>query len=211
MFRVLEFEEICQQHVLRASMLAHRTDQFVARHRWPLETDRFGVEVDEYDAPGTQYCVVERYGHHLASLRLRPARAQSMTETAFHELWDAADGKIQGSTEVSRLCYAPGLTAMEQFDALSDLALGLCRHCSAAGVTSIFGVVFPAVLKLMKRIAWPPNVLGQCQSPTGPLLLVEWQASEFMVWELQERRAEREAMIAARAARRDDHALAQAA
>lgn len=211
MFRVLDFEEICKQHVLRASMLAHRTDQFVARHRWPLETDRFGVEVDDYDAPGTQYCVVERNGRHLASLRLRPAQESSMTETAFQELWKAADGKIDSSTEVSRLCYAPGLSAMEQFDALSDLALGLCRHCSASGVTSIFGVVFPAVLKLMKRIAWPPNVLGEYQSPNGPLLLLEWQANEFMVWELQERRAEREAMMAACAQRRSQIPLAEAA
>jgi hypothetical protein len=89
MLKVLDHSRLTQDPRLADSMLRDRAAQFVERHGWNLSLGPDGHEVDEFDAPGTIYCILEEDRRHLASVRLRPARDGSMVERHFRPLWDA--------------------------------------------------------------------------------------------------------------------------
>jgi N-acyl-L-homoserine lactone synthetase len=173
-------------------MLADRGRQFVARHRWPLRLDHEGLETDEFDDPSTTYCVVAEGDRHLASLRLRPAADGSMAERYFPALWREPGARLRGTAEVSRFCAAPGLSPETRLNAVSDLLLGVCRHCQRVGIASFFGVVFPPVARVIRQAGWPPSVLRETRDARGTLLLAEWTPDELVAWSIQEQRELRE-------------------
>ena len=114
----------------------------------------------------------------IASVRLRPAATGSMVEDHFAGLWLRGQGLRKG-VEITRFCAAPGLGADDRLTAVSELLLGLCRHCQRTGIDSIFGVVFPASgAGDPARPAGPAAVLGRdARRPrAGHLLLVQWIA-----------------------------------
>ena len=138
------------------------------------------------------YCLVADGGRHLASLRLRPAAAGSMLARHFPALRAAAGGGLTAAVEVTRFCSSPGLSPDDRLAAVSDLLLGLCRHCQCSGIERFFGVVFPSVARMLARAGWPGQVLAEGGDASGTLVLAEWTASDLVAWELQDRRATRE-------------------
>ena len=195
MFCTLDHSEFNREPTMLQSMLMDRTRQFVSRHNWPLRLDAAGVETDEYDDGLTTYCLVTEAGLHRASVRLRPAAAGSMVERHFPALWQA---DLRTGVEITRFCAAPDLSPDDRLTAVADLLLGLCRHCQRTGIGSFFGVVFPAVARVMKQAGWPAVVLNQTRGADGSLLLARWTPSNLVAWSIQERRELREEIWAKR-------------
>ena len=189
MFFAVDHAALQEKPGIRRSMLVDRAEQFVARHRWPLRLDASGLEIDEYDDALTTYCGVAETGRHVASLRLRPAAAGSMVERHFPALWLAG---LRDGVEITRFCAAPALSPDARLTAVSDLLLGLCRHCQYEGIGSVFGVVFPAVARVIKQAGWTGTVLNETQDAAGRLLLAQWTPSDLVAWNIQERRELRE-------------------
>jgi acyl-homoserine lactone synthase len=172
-------------------MFQHRTDQFVDRHGWPLHLDAEGLEIDQYDDDAATYCIVEQDGRHIASVRLRPAAAGCMVDDHFPELRMPGQSLRKG-VEITRFCAAPGLSPDARLTAVSDLLLGLCRHCQRNGIGNVFGVVFPAVARVIRQSGWAGALLNEIDGADGRLLLMQWTPSERVAWTIQERREFRE-------------------
>jgi len=189
MFLSLNLHQLTVLPALRHSMFADRAGQFVDRHRWPLRLDDEGLEVDDYDDGVATYCIVAAGGHHLASVRLRPVRSGSMTEDHFPGLWREA---LRSGVEITRFCCAPDLSPDQRLSAVSDLLLGLCRHCQASGIVGIFGIVFPAVARVIRQAGWPSNILGEIRDQRGTMVLTQWTPGDLVAWDIQEKRELRE-------------------
>ena len=189
MFFVLDQNGLAGNENLRRAMLVDRGRQFVERHGWPLHIDGAGLEVDEYDDLAATYCMVADARRHLASARLRPAGTGCMVERYFPGLWRPELGH---HVEITRFCSSPSLTPDERLMAVSDLLLGLCRHCQREGIETFFGIVFPAMARALQQAGWPAEVLERMQCADGTLLLARWTPSEVVAWEIQERREFRE-------------------
>lgn len=177
---------------LANSMFRDRALQFVERHRWELPARSDGLEVDQYDDAAATYCVVEQDNRHRASLRLRPAAAGSMAEQHFPALWDGQENDLADTLEVTRFCAAPALSPIERIDAISDLLLGLCRHCQRSGIERFFGVVFPQAARTIRQAGWAPEFLNKTTDSRGTLILAQWRVDPFTAWTIQERREFRE-------------------
>jgi acyl homoserine lactone synthase len=188
MLKVLDHSRLTQDPRLADSMLRDRAAQFVERHGWNLSLGPDGHEVDEFDAPGTIYCILEEDRRHLASVRLRPARDGSMVERHFRPLWDAFGPELHPSWEVTRLLLAPGRAGQ---NALGELLIGLCGLCLRQGIPSFFGVVFPSVARVLSRAGWAPRILGRLERDGETLLLASWQATHLVHWTLQARQDSR--------------------
>jgi acyl homoserine lactone synthase len=189
MLKVLDHSKLALHPRLTDSMLRDRATQFVERHGWNLPLARDGREVDEFDAPGTLYCILEEHGRHLASVRLRPAQKGSMVERHFQPLWDTFGPELHPGWEVTRLLLAPKGCGQ---DVLGELLIGLCGLCLQHGIKSFFGVVFPSVARVLSRAGWPPRVLGRQERNGETLLLASWQATHIVHWTLQARQDERQ-------------------
>jgi N-acyl-L-homoserine lactone synthetase len=189
MFFGLSYDQLTQRDGLRRTMFLDRGRQFVERHRWPLRLDATGLEIDEYDDREATYCVVTEGSRHLSSARLRPAARGCMVERYFPNLWRPDLGD---SVEITRFCASPRLTPDERLTAVSDLLLGLCRHCQRERIETFFGIVFPAMARALQQAGWPAELLAQKQGATGTLLLARWTPSEMVAWNIQERRELRE-------------------
>ncbi len=158
MFLAVDRTELALMPLLCHSMFSDRASQFVARHGWALDLDAAGLEVDEYDDTLATYCIIEGEHRHRASVRLRTAATGSMVEHHFPELWRT---DLSERVEITRFCAAPDLGLEDRLTAVADLLLGLCRHCQRTGIRSIFGVVFPAVARVIRQAGWAGEVLAQ--------------------------------------------------
>ncbi|MFT3972053.1 MAG: acyl-homoserine-lactone synthase [Amaricoccus sp.] len=193
MFLAIDGSDLNSMPMLRRSMFVDRADQFVHRHGWPLPLDAGGLEIDEYDGSGTTYCMMMREGRHLASVRLRPEAAGSMVERHFPALWRE---EFRNGTEITRFCVSPRVRSDPRSTLVPELLLGLCRHCQRAGIDSVFGVVFPSVLRVIKQAGWSGSVHAKSEDKRNALLLVEWIPSSIVAWRLQEQIGAREVVPA---------------
>ena len=100
--------------------------------------------------------------------------------------------RLRDGVEITRFCAAPDLSPDRRLIAVSELLLGLCRHCRRSGIDSFFGVVFPTVARVFRQSGWPAVVLGEARQGSDILQLAEWTPSEIVAWDIQERRAARE-------------------
>lgn len=205
MFRILSHAEAEAAPQIYQQMLEHRATQFVDRLKWPLSKTDEGFEIDAYDRPGSLYCVVERNGRHAGSLRLRAPGDGIMTEDVFEPLWLQGAPRLQGAIEVTRFCVAPHLAPDERTLVVADLLLGLCRYCLQNGIEKVFGVVFPAVARVIRNAGWQGESLAVQVSDVGRLVLMEWHASEFVAWDIQERASD---IVSARRGRMPDMPVA---
>lgn len=185
MFQVLNQAGLAADRRLCESLLRDRAEQFVHRHGWPLAVSQEGFEIDEFDAPGTEYCVVSEDHRHVASVRLRCATGGSMAERHFPELWSATGRDLRRLHEVSRLCIAPRAAPVARDMALAELLIGLCRHCLRRDVPHFFGIIFPAVARSLRRAGWPPEIIGEHTRRGELLLLGIWEPSSRVDWNLQ--------------------------
>lgn len=184
MLKVLDYAELACCRQLCDSMLRDRATQFVDRHQWDLPLAAGGREMDEFDAPGTIYCILEEGMTHLASVRLRAAQDGSMVERHFRPLWATFGPELREEWEVSRLLLSPARVGR---DAIGDLLIGLCGLCLGRNIPSFFGVIFLSVARTLTWAGWPPRILGRLERGGETLLLARWEATHLVHWSLQER------------------------
>ncbi len=194
MFLTLDPASLTVMPSLRRSMFMDRARQFVERHGWQLRRDEEGLEIDEYDDESATYCVIAGERLHRASVRLRPSRGGSMVEHHFPNLWRES---LRDRVEITRFCASTSLEGGVRATVVSELLLGLCRHCQVSGIGSIYGVVFPPVARVIRQAGWDGDILARADGPEGTLLLVEWTPSALVAWTIQERLEAREAALAA--------------
>ncbi|WP_161555997.1 acyl-homoserine-lactone synthase [Mangrovicoccus ximenensis] len=197
MVTAFQYADFTARADLAASVHRDRAAQFVARHGWPLVLTGEGREVDSFDAPGTEYLVAARAGRHLASLRLRRASAGSMAQAAFPDVWRRHGGGLSQMSEVTRLCSAPGLGALDCRAAIAELLIALCRHGRQSGQERLFGVVYPGVARGIARSGWHSERLDSFETDGRETWLCRWDCTAAADWALQEsaaRLAERAAM-----------------
>ena len=105
---------------------------------------------------------------------------------------------MRDAVEITRFCAAPGLGSDDRLTAVSDLLLGLCRHCQRTGIPSLFGVVFPQMVRVIRQAGWFGTILNRMEEGDTTLLLVEWVPGDLVAWSIQERRELREELWAHR-------------
>jgi N-acyl-L-homoserine lactone synthetase len=196
---MMSYDEIAAAGPLSESMFRHRAVQFVARQGWPLRLTN-GLEIDEFDAPGTVYAVFAEGERHLASVRLRPAQHGSMVERHFPAFWHRHADALRQAPEVTRLCTAPRAAQQWRHHAVRELLIGLCGHCLNAGTEQFFGVVYPSVARTLARIGWGGDVVERVEIRGEALVLATWRVSHLVYWNLQ-----------AASERQDDRAATRAA
>lgn len=184
MLKVLNYADLALHERIAGSMMRDRAIQFVHRHQWGLPLASDGREVDEFDAPGTLYCILEEREMHLASVRIRKAKNGSMVERHFRPLWAAFGPDLREGWEVTRLLLSPGRAGKET---IGELLIGLCELCLGRDIPSFFGVIYPSVARTLTRAGWPPHVLGRLERDGETLLLARWEATHLVHWTLQER------------------------
>lgn len=192
MFTSVRLLQLAHRRDLSRSMFRDRALQFVERHRWNLTLLGDGLEIDEYDDELATYCIVEESGRHLASVRLRPAGKGCMVEKYFPLLWNSNGARLERSVEITRFCASPSLSADDRIAAISDLLLGLCRHCQRTGIDRFFGVVFPQAARVIRQAGWAPHELCRTSDSQSELILAEWSIEPLTSWTIQERREFRE-------------------
>lgn len=134
------------------SLFNDRRRQFINRHKWDLQVNKDGYEIDEYDDELSDYLVVHDCGVHLGSCRVRPTNASSMIADHFSqhfpkigEYLDSANGKIH---EVSRFCRSPEISLKESRSAIAILVKLLKSHKERQDIASFIAVVSPEVARL---------------------------------------------------------------
>lgn len=152
-----------------------------------MQVDHLGRESDDFDRPGTSYCLVHEAEMHQASLRLRHAGDGTLTEQAFPTLWARHSVALLDMVEVTRLCSRPDLNEVVRQRATVELLLGLCRFGVRTGQRRLFGIVYAGVARAIQRAGWQPEVIDRVQDSGRPVLLATWECTSLVDWQLQER------------------------
>lgn len=187
MLRVLSSAALAAEERLCKSMFSDRARQFINRLNWPLPTHEEAYEIDQYDGHGTTYIVEERSGRHAGSLRVRTPSSGIMTEDVFPDLWHQSSGRLQRALEVTRICVCPDLDPASRTDVVCSLLLGLFDLAQSQGASSVFGVVFPSVGKVIRAAGWYGNVIALQVTSNQTLMLMEWHIHDTVPAEIKSR------------------------
>jgi acyl homoserine lactone synthase len=185
-FEVLSYEALLTDPKIRRAVHFDRMQQFHDRHGWAVSVTCDGLEIDQFDASGTTYCMVRAGSFHHASLRLRDASDGNMVEQAFGQFWANHGRDLRDKVEVTRLVSSYHVQGTFRQLSVAELLLGMCRHSRKYGQPELFGVVFPSVARTLKRIGWEPDIIDSMDHGRSKLLLARWTASAQVDWALQE-------------------------
>ena len=158
MLRYLTSEELDQRPRLRDSMCEDRARQFRARRGWEVKVDALGQERDQYDGlPGCLYVIwEERDGSHGGSMRFLPTTGRTMLAEHFLALAQGVSFESPWIWECTRFCLSPGAGArVAPALMLGGLDLGLGH-----GLSHAVGVFDAPMVRVYRRLGWPPAVLG---------------------------------------------------
>jgi N-acyl-L-homoserine lactone synthetase len=152
------------------AMFRHRAETFADRLGWEV-TVKSGYERDRFDDLNPLYLVsvdpeTERYW---GSLRLLPTTGPNMLRDVFPQLLDEGD-VVESATiwEVSRICAAavpgqPGRGRSGASYVLGELMVGITEVSVLAGVTQIVAVFDTRLLRILKAVGYPPEIIGRPQ------------------------------------------------
>lgn len=167
-------ESLRANQTLYDQMFQDRRRQFIDRLNWGVRQDGYGRELDEYDNSKAKYVVwVGEKGQHLGSLRLTESNHQSMIMDHFRSEFAEHFTPSAGCWEITRFCVSPSVTAQGQNAVSSQLVKGVGLFGVENRVTNYFGLCFPPMLRIYKRLGWPPSRVDRGLVTTG-LLLTTW-------------------------------------
>lgn len=144
---------------LRSSMLQDRRVQFKERQNWEVHVNSKGEEVDEYDQMNPLYVLChDGAGRHLGSMRFLPTVGQTMVNDHFTHL--SGGGTIISPLiwECTRFCISPNADSAGQTAA--KLMLAGCEMGLRFGLTHSIGVFDARMVRIYRRIGWPPEIIG---------------------------------------------------
>ena len=172
MLRYLTTQDLAALPRLSDSMFRDRARQFHARRGWNLRIDGDGRERDQYDGlPGALYVVWERPdGTHCGSMRFLPTTGRTMLAEHFAELTQGRSIASRYIWESTRFCLAPGAEPrIAPALMLGGLEIGLGH-----GLSHAVGVFDAPMLRIYRRLGWPPAVLGTTGSGRGAISAGLW-------------------------------------
>jgi len=160
MLRYLRGSDLDRYPKLRDGMFRDRARQFRDRLGWAVKVDADGLERDGYDALDPLYVLWQRRdGGHGGSMRFLPTEGPTMLADHFVHLTDGRSIRAPRVWECTRFCLAPGGRAAPQVPAALMLAgaeIGL-----VFGLTHAVGVFDARMVRIYRRLGWPPQVFGQ--------------------------------------------------
>jgi len=157
MLRVLDAATLEDHPKLATTMFQDRAQQFSARLGWEVTVSQDGQERDEYDELNPLYIIWELPdGRHGGSLRFLPTTGRTMLHEHFAELTQGVSIRSAFIWECTRFCLAPGAGAgIAAALMLGGLDVGLRR-----GLSHAVGVFNAPMVRIYRRLGWPPAVLG---------------------------------------------------
>ncbi|RVV96650.1 autoinducer synthase [Mesobaculum littorinae] len=162
MIRYLYGSALARHPALRDGMFRDRAGQFCDRLGWPLDRDAAGREIDAYDTDAALYVmVVGPHGCHRGSMRFLPTTGRTMLADHFAHLCPEGAPRAPGVWECTRFCLAPGATGTGGARISAALMLGALEMGLQLGLTGSVGVFDARMLRVYRRLGWPPVVLGE--------------------------------------------------
>ncbi|SFP36292.1 acyl-homoserine-lactone synthase [Tranquillimonas alkanivorans] len=157
MIRYIFGDALDRYPLLRDSMFRDRAAQFRARLHWDVTTDAAGHERDQYDALNPLYVVWQRPdGRHGGSLRYMPTTGRTMLAEHFPHLVDVPMIRSPHIWECTRFCLAPCAPGHVS----AALMLGGLEAGLRLGLSHAVGVFDERMIKVYRRLGWPPAPLG---------------------------------------------------
>lgn len=155
------------------AMFRSRAETFHERLGWEV-TVKNGYERDRFDDINPLYLVsvdpdTERYR---GSVRLLPTSGPNMLRDVFPFLMGGEVVESATVWEASRICAATDDTAVLPHAILSELIAGMSEVCRLAGLTGIVTVFDARVLRILRKIGCPVELLGPPQKVGGILCYV---------------------------------------
>ncbi len=159
MLRYLRARELRDHPRLAHSMFRDRAAQFRDRLGWAVTVNAAGEERDAYDAQALNafYVIWEgEGGRHGGSLRFLPTMGPTMLADHFLHLTDGVTFRSPHIWECTRFCVAPEAPA----HVAAALMLGGLEIGLAHGLSHAIGVFDARMVRIYKRLGWPPAILG---------------------------------------------------
>ncbi|TYB90245.1 acyl-homoserine-lactone synthase [Oceaniovalibus sp. ACAM 378] len=160
MIRYLFGNALARYPLLRDSMFADRAAQFRTRLGWEVPVDARGHERDQYDPLNPLYVIWERPdGRHGGSLRYLPTLGRTMLGEHFAHLTGGPPIRHAGIWECTRFCISPAANQSEG-RVSAALMLGGLEVGLNLGLSHAVGVFDARMMRIYRRLGWPPAVLG---------------------------------------------------
>ncbi|MCL4113491.1 UNVERIFIED_CONTAM: hypothetical protein GTU68_062462 [Idotea baltica] len=177
MLTYLYADQLVQNPKLYNSMFTDRAWQFRQRLKWDVDVDDTGFERDEYDDMNPLYAIWQKPdGTHGGSMRAMPTTGRCMVNEHFSNVAGRkiSDPKIWEST---RFCLSPDLG--EQAGRISAaLMLAGCEVGIGFGLHRAIGVFDPRMVRIYRRLGWPPEILGTTGAGRDKIYVGLWDFSQ---------------------------------
>ena len=179
------------QHI--DTMFRQRKRLFHDRLGWDVAISD-GWEIDQYDESNPIYLISvdEETGDVVGSLRLMPTTGPNMLRDIFMNAFED-EILIESALvwECTRFCVDPDANNLRKAEnrlayATCELLLGICEIGLLAGVAQIVGVFDKRMVKIYKRAAWSPEIIGSSQDPAFEKIHVGlWDISEEVLADMK--------------------------
>jgi len=172
-----------KETALLDEMFKARARLFRDRMKWDVSVDSLGREIDAYDVLNPLYTIAtDETGHHVGSMRMLPSSGPTMLAEHFQSLGDGIRFESDSVWEVTRFCVEAGdVAAMKRFG-VQRMTQRLMLACCEIGLREdwrcVVGVFDRRMKRIYARVGWSPMVLGQADSPEGPIYLGLWEVEE---------------------------------
>lgn len=177
MLTYLYAEELARDRRLSRSMFRDRAIQFRERLGWEVEVDARGEERDAYDAMNPLYVLWRLAdGRHGGSMRILPTTGDCLVNDHFAHL---TGGPIRSPLiwESTRFCVSPRAGA-EAGRVSAALMLAACEIGLRFGLRHGVGVFDARMVRIYRRLGWPPDLLGQSGEGRARIAVGLWEFSE---------------------------------
>jgi acyl homoserine lactone synthase len=173
MLRYIYADEMNDYPKLRDTMFRDRATQFKERLEWEVCVDEQGYERDEYDALNPLYVVwIMPNGSHGGSMRVLPTTGRVMVNDHFSDVI-GHEIRSEHIWETTRFCLSPDLTE-DSVQVSAALMLAGCQIGISQGLESIIAIFDPRMVRVYRRLGWPPKILGSVGTGRDKICAGAW-------------------------------------
>ena len=184
MIEFMRLADLKKRPELYSTMFWDRRKQFCERLGWPLKSDEWGFEMDQYDGPEALYVVkVAENGHHAGSMRLMSLASRTMLFDHFEGTVKSASLDTATMWECTRFCTA----ANEPTSTALAVLTGGARILLGSKLTGLVAVFDARMERIYQRCGVPPKILGTHGYPFGSVTAGLWTFNVEAFLQLLER------------------------
>ncbi len=152
------------------AMFAERKLVFVDLLKWSLPVTDGRYEIDQFDDADAVYFIATlNDGTHLGSLRLLRTDRPHILGTLFPHLVEGPVPAGPDTREVTRLCLAPRLRAVERRLVRNQLISAMTDYALANGIRTLTGVARTGWLAQIQAMGWRCETLGAPKTVDGTM------------------------------------------